>query len=127
MFNRVTAGRAVPLRFTVDGYRGTTVLKVGSPTSSPISCQAVRSESIVEETEPANHGGLRQDGAKSKFKYIWKTDPSWAGSCRKLVLTLVDGSSYEALFRFPGKPQHVRDVERDLERVKSKPRGNDKK
>jgi hypothetical protein len=123
VFNRVMAGQAVPVRFTVDGYRGTTVLKVGSPTSSPISCMAVRSENIVDETEPANQGGLRQDGAKSKFKYIWKTNPSWAGTCRKLVLELVDGSSYEALFRFPGKPHHGRDIERDLERVKVKPSG----
>jgi hypothetical protein len=127
MFNRVKAGEAVPIRFTVDGYRGATVLKAGSPTSSPISCQTVRSENIVDETEPANYGGLRQDGAKFKFKYIWKTNPNWAGSCRKFVLTLVDGSSYEALFRFPGKPQHVRDIERNLERVKGKPHGNGKK
>jgi hypothetical protein len=127
MFNRIQAGQAVPIRFTVDGYRGTTVLKAGSPTSSPISCQAARSENIVDETEPANQGGLRQDGAKSKFKYIWKTDANWAGTCRKFVLTLVDGSSYEALFRFPGKPHHVRDIERNLERVRGKPRGSDKK
>jgi MBG domain/Thrombospondin type 3 repeat len=127
MFNRVRAGQAVPLKFTVDGYRGTTVLKAGSPTSSPISCQAVRSENFVDESEPSDRAGLRMDGAKSKFKYVWKTDPSWAGTCRKLVLTLVDGSSYEALFRFPGKPQHVRDIERNLERVKGKSRGNDKK
>jgi hypothetical protein len=124
VFNRVRAGQAVPLRFTVDGYRGTTVLKAGSPTSSPISCQAVRSENIVDETEPANHGGLRQDGARFKFKYIWKTDPSWAGTCRKLVLTLVDGSSYEALFRFPGKHQETGDRERDQEHGKDKSRGN---
>jgi hypothetical protein len=117
----------VPIRVKVDGYRGTTVLKAGSPTSSSISCQAVRSENVVDETEPANYGGLRQDGAKSKFKYIWKTDPNWAGSCRKFVLTLVDGSSYEALFRFRGKPEHVRDIERGLERLKGKPRGNDKR
>jgi hypothetical protein len=127
MFNRVRAGQAVPIRFTVDGYRGTTVLKAGSPTSSPISCQAVRSENVVDATEPANSGGLRQDGAKSKFKYIWKTDPRWTGTCRKLALTLVDGSSYEALFRFTGKPQHGRDIARDLEPVKGKSRGNDKK
>jgi hypothetical protein len=123
MFNRVRAGQSVPVRFAVDGYRGTTILKVGSPTSSPISCQAVRSENIVDETEPASRGGLRQDGAKSKFKYIWKTDPRWAGTCRKLVLTLVDGSAYEALFRFSGKPHHVRDIKGDLGRVKAKPSG----
>ena len=124
LFNRVRAGQAVPLRFTVDGYRGTTVLKAGSPTSSPISCQAVRSENIVDEAEPASRSGLRQDGAKFKFKYIWKTDPSWAGTCRKLVLTLVDGSSYEALFRFPGKHQETGDRERDQEHGKVKSRGN---
>jgi hypothetical protein len=99
-FNRVRAGQAVPVRFTVEGYRGSAVMK--NATSSPVSCQAVRSENIVDETEPASRAGLRQDGAKSL--YIWKTNPSWAGTCRKLVLTLVDGSAYEALFRFPGKP-----------------------
>jgi hypothetical protein len=123
LFNRVRAGAAVPVRFTVDGYRGTTVLKYGSPTSSPMSCQAVRSENIVDETEPANRAGLHLDGARSKFKYIWKTSPSWAGTCRKLVLTLVDGSSYEALFRFSGRPQHGWYNERVMERVKVKPRG----
>ena len=104
LFNRVKAGQAVPVRFTVDGYRGATVLKDGSPTSSPISCMAVRSENIVDETEPASRGGLRQDGGKSKFKYIWKTNPSWAGTCRKLVLTLVDGSATRRSSGSPGSP-----------------------
>jgi hypothetical protein len=74
----------------------------------------------VDESEPANRGGLRQDGAKFKFKYIWKTDPRWTGTCRKLVLTLVDGSSYEALFRFSGKPYGTGDREREQDRVKGK-------
>jgi hypothetical protein len=127
MYNRMRAGQAIPVRFTVDGYRGTaSVLKNGSPTSSPISCKAVRTENVVDETEPAIRSGLRQDGARSKFKYTWKTDPKWAGSCRKLVLTLVDGSSHEALFRFPGKPEHVRDIENNSERGKVKPRDKDK-
>lgn len=127
-FNRVRAGQAVPVKFTVDGYRGTTVLKAGSPTSSPISCKAVRSENILSEDDLADYRGLRQDGAKSRSNYIWKTDPRWAGTCRKLVLTLVDGSSYEALFRFTGKPAHVGNIPRgkDLERVKVKPHGKDK-
>jgi hypothetical protein len=128
MFNRVRAGQSVPVRFTVDGYRGTTVLKAGSPTSSPISCKAVRSESVVSEGDLADYRGLRQDGAKSRSTYIWKTDPRWAGTCRKLMLTLVDGSSYEALFRFTGKPADVGNSQRgrDLERVKVKPHGKDK-
>jgi hypothetical protein len=28
------------------------------------------------------------------------TSPSWAGNCRKLIVTLVDGSKHEAVFRF---------------------------
>jgi MBG domain/Thrombospondin type 3 repeat len=129
MFNRVRAGQAVPLRFTVEGYRRTAaVVRNGSPTSSPVSCKAVRSENNVDEDEPSNRSGLLQDGGKSKFKYLWKTDPSWAGTCRKLVLTLVDGSSHEALFRFRGKAQRARDQDnhRDREPVKEKSRGNGK-
>jgi hypothetical protein len=129
MFNRVRAGQAVPVRFTVDGYPGTTVLKPGSPTSSPISCKAVRAENIVSEDDLADYRSQPQGGAKSRSNYIWKTDPSWAGTCRKLVVTLVDGSSYEALFRFTGKPAHAGSIPKgkDLERVKVKPHGKDKK
>jgi len=34
------------------------------------------------------------------YTYTWKTNANWADTCRKLVLTLVDGSRHEALFRF---------------------------
>ena len=71
MFNRMRAGQSIPVRFTVDGYRGTAaVLKNGSPTSSPISCQAVRSENNVDETVAAIRSGLRQDGAKSNSRHL---------------------------------------------------------
>jgi rRNA processing protein Krr1/Pno1 len=38
-----------------------------------------------------------------KHVYIWKTSTTWAGSCRKLVVTLVDGSTHAAVFRFLNK------------------------
>jgi hypothetical protein len=31
---------------------------------------------------------------------VWKTDPSWAGTCRQLVVELNDGSIHRANFRF---------------------------
>jgi hypothetical protein len=50
---------------------------------------------------PSPQVGLRGDG--SKYTYVWKTDRSWAGTCRKFVLTLSDGTTHEALFRFKAK------------------------
>jgi hypothetical protein len=123
LFNRVKAGRAVPIRFVVEGLRGTAALR-GSPTSSPISCRAIRSENEVEETESAGRSGLRYEGEKNRFKYTWKTDPSWSGTCRKFVLTLADGSTHEALFSFGKKHAEERDSDRsNVARPKGKLEG----
>jgi hypothetical protein len=111
LFNRMKAGRAVPIRFIVDGIRGSAALR-GTPTSSPVSCRAIRSENDVDETETAGRSGLRYEGQKNRFKYVWKTDPSWAGTCRTFVLTLVDGSTHEALFSFGKKHEQERDWDR---------------
>jgi hypothetical protein len=35
-----------------------------------------------------------------QYIYVWKTDRNWAGNCAKLVVTLKDGTSHEAWFRF---------------------------
>ena len=32
--------------------------------------------------------------------YAWKTQKSWTGSCRRLVVTLHDGTDHVAVFRF---------------------------
>lgn len=121
LFNRMKAGRAVPIRFVVEGLRGTAALR-GTPTSSPISCRAIRSENDIDETETAGRSGLRYEGQKNRFKYVWKTDPSWAGTCRTFVLTLVDGSTHEALFSFGKKHGEERDWDRGtVVRPKGKP------
>jgi hypothetical protein len=126
VFNRVRAGRAVPIRFSVDGYKGAAVLKAGSPTSVEVSCRAIRSENEVSE-EDAGRPGLHGEG-RSQYKYVWKTSSAWAGSCRKLVVTLVDGSTHEALFSFKKKPGKAHDDYRGRSdtRDKGKSRGNDK-
>ena len=102
LFNRMKAGRAVPIRFVVEGLRSSAVLQ-GTPSSTAIACRAVHSESEVDETESAGRSGLRLEGQKNRYKYVWKTDPSWSGTCRKFVLTLADGSTHEALFSFGRK------------------------
>jgi hypothetical protein len=36
----------------------------------------------------------------SAYTYVWKTNKFWAGSCRQLVVMLIDGSSPIANFKF---------------------------
>jgi hypothetical protein len=99
--NTVQAGRSVPLRFTVGAYRGRRVTQV-DPSSVAVSCPASGPENNVRLTVSGN-SGLRSLGFS--YVYVWKTSKDWAGSCRKFVLTLADGSTHEALFRFTAAPK----------------------
>ena len=105
--NRVKAGSAIPVRFSVEGARRSgrnrnlNVLKAGSPASVAVACAANATGSPVTETVLAGSSQLRASG--DNYTYTWKTSPTWSGTCRKLVVTLVDGSKHEALFRFDGK------------------------
>jgi hypothetical protein len=96
--NRVKAGRAIPVVFSVTGSRGMRALQPGSPTSVAVPCSAGGSERSLDGTVKASASRLVVVG--EKHVYIWKTSTTWAGTCRKLVVTLVDGSTHEAMFRF---------------------------
>jgi hypothetical protein len=104
MVNRMKAGRAVPVMFSVTGSRGQRSLKQGSPTSVAVACTAGKSEKSLDQTVDARASRLIVAG--DKYIYIWKTRSDWAGSCRKLVVTLVDGSTHEAQFRFVKADRH---------------------
>ena len=95
--NNVMAGSAVPVKFTLGAYRGLNVLQGGAPTSTTVECPASAPSNTVRPGI-AGSSGLKAVG--SSYTYVWKTSPSWGGTCRRLVVTLVDGSTHEALFRF---------------------------
>jgi len=99
--NRVTAGRAIPVRFSVEGQGGSLALQAGAPTSIAVACSPSMSERSVEENVNAATSRMRVVG--NRYTYMWKTSPAWAGTCRKLVVTLADGSTHAALFHFPKK------------------------
>ncbi|HEX2251032.1 MAG TPA: PxKF domain-containing protein [Gemmatimonadales bacterium] len=101
--NVLMAGSAVPIKFTVGGYRGQQVLGQ-SPRSVEVTCPAGTPETIIRPGIAAS-SGLRSLGYS--YTYVWKTNPSWAGTCRKFILTLIDGSVHEALFRFAAAPRTV--------------------
>jgi hypothetical protein len=69
---------------------------------------------VDSDDDDYRRSGLRADGYK--YTYVWQTDRRWVGTCRKLVLTLADGTTHEALFRFVKKSTHERDHRRDYGR-----------
>ena len=119
VMNTVRAGRAIPIKFSLGRYEGLQVMRSAAPAVINVAC-TIPSETMADEDESDNSSGLRAEGYK--YTYVWKTNSSWAGTCRKLVLTLADGTSHAALFRFVKNKGHGQDEDkgRDEDKYKSK-------
>lgn len=96
--NVVNAGGAVSIKFSLHGDRGLDILAPGSPASRQIDCQTGQALGGFDGTSPAGKSGLHYDPVADQYVYAWKTDVTWAGTCRELVVTLADGSEHPALF-----------------------------
>jgi MBG domain len=107
--NVVNPGSTVPIKFSVGGYLGLQILS-GTPTSIPAQCGSGPEYTILPM--PVIRDGLTAAGYS--YTYAWRTDASWAGSCRKLIITLADGSTHEAMFRFPVKSNQATTARRIL-------------
>jgi sugar lactone lactonase YvrE len=98
--NKVQAGRAIPVKFSLSGDKGLGIFAAGSPSSGPIACNSSDPATDLEETVTAGGSSLSYNPITDQYIYIWKTDASWAGTCRQLVVELNDGSIYRANFQF---------------------------
>lgn len=98
--NSVKAGSAVPVKFSLGGNYGLNIFAAGYPKVQVVACSGGVPTDEVEQTVTAGASGLSYDAASGQYKYTWKTDKSWAGSCRQLVLKLADGSEHIAGFKF---------------------------
>jgi hypothetical protein len=96
--NVVNSGRAVPVKFKLGGYHGLGILALGYPRSQAIPCSSTAPVDGVEETLTAGSSSLQWDG--SQYVYVWKTEKSWASTCRQLIVRLIDGTSRHANFKF---------------------------
>lgn len=97
--NAVKAGRTIPIKFSLDGDQGLSVL-AGAPTSQQISCDRTVTVDGIEETVSSSASGLTYDPSTDTYTYTWKTARSWEGTCRQLVLKLADGTAHHATFQF---------------------------
>jgi hypothetical protein len=98
--NTVNAGRAIPVKFSLSGNKGLNIFAADSPYTIAINCDGSAVQSEIEETLTAGGSSLNYDAGSDKYNYVWKTENSWAGTCRQLVVTLNDGSEHRANFKF---------------------------
>jgi hypothetical protein len=98
--NLAKAGTAIPVKFGLGGNRGMAIFTAGSPGSQHVACDTSSPTDAIEETVSAGSSSLTYDPGSDKYTYVWKTDKSWVGTCRKLILSFGDGSLQSALFQF---------------------------
>ena len=98
--NVVNAGRAIPVKFSLNGNRGLDIFEPGFPASGVVTCDSNAPPNEVTETTTAGNSSLSYDPVADQYTYVWKTENSWAGTCRQLVIQLKDGCTHRANFRF---------------------------
>jgi hypothetical protein len=98
--NVVNAGRAIPVKFSLSGDQGLDIFAEGFPVSQQIACDDGAPVNEIEQTVTAGESSLSYDAESDTYTYVWKTEDSWAGTCRQLILRLNDGSERVAYFKF---------------------------
>ena len=98
--NTVKAGQAVPVKFSLSGDQGLDIFATGYPVSQKIVCNSNDPQDFIEETVTAGSSSLSYDPSTDTYSYIWKTEKSWANTCRQLTVVLKDGSIHTAHFKF---------------------------
>ena len=102
--NTLNAGQLIPVRFSLGGDYGLNIFASGYPAAQQISCGDGGSggSDPIEETVTVGNSSLRYDPVTQTYTYAWKTDKAWAGTCRTLLVRLIDGSEHTAFFQFNG-------------------------
>jgi hypothetical protein len=96
--NAVNAGRAVPVKFSLSGDKGLDIFAANNPYSVSLGCDT--NDPGVDVAETLNAGGSSLSFSGDQYIYVWKTQSSWAGTCRQLIITLNDGTVHTANFKF---------------------------
>ena len=84
------AGDVVPAKFSLHGNQGAGVLA----RAAWRPCGAT-----TDDSSPAS-GSLGYSAGPDRYTFAWRTDKSWAGSCKELLLTLRDGTTHGAYVGF---------------------------
>lgn len=91
------AGDRIAVAFTLGGDHGLGVLAPGSPRSAPVACGTSPELTGGDPTSSLRGLNFNRSG---RYSYHWVTATAWAGSCRQLVVELVDGTYHRANVQF---------------------------
>jgi hypothetical protein len=98
-WNGAKAGSSVPIKFSLNGYQGLAIFDSGYPKSQGIACTSTDPVDGMVETVTAGGSTLNYDPTTDQYIYVWKTDKTWANTCRQLVVKLKDGTYHRANFK----------------------------
>jgi hypothetical protein len=93
------AGSALVVPFNAAGYGRVDILGPGAVTSETFTCAGGITQMGFPDTAQAGASFVRWDAVSGTYAYIWKTDPGWAQSCRRLTIE-VDGAIQDFYFDF---------------------------
>ncbi|GAB3362909.1 hypothetical protein GCM10027431_01540 [Lysobacter rhizosphaerae] len=97
--NSSKAGSAIPIKFSLGGNQGMGIMAAGYPKSAPMSCGGAVEDPMLE-TVTAGASSLQYDSGAGQYIYVWKSEKSWAGTCRQIQVKLADGTLHTANFSF---------------------------
>jgi Tol biopolymer transport system component len=92
--NKVSAGKAVGIKFRLDGFQGKRVVTAAG--SAPVACS---SKELVAPKTQYGTTTTYLTGTET-YKYAWSTKAGWRGTCRVFTLSLKDGTEHQARFKF---------------------------
>jgi hypothetical protein len=97
--NVANGGKAIPVKFSLGGNFGLGIL-AGTPVTRRVACESGAPVDLVEQTVNTNGPSLTYDAGSNRYQFVLKSEKSWAGSCRELILRFTDGTTEAALFQF---------------------------
>jgi hypothetical protein len=101
VLNKANAGSTIPLkwRITLNGVPVSDPNSFAALTSSIVNCGTLADLAPDDIESYTTNSGLQYTG-NGNWHFNWKTPKSYASQCRIATLTLNDGSTHDANFKF---------------------------
>jgi len=100
VYNQTKAGQAIPIKFSLFGNKGLSIVDPNPPKLTQVTCPKQMSLDAIEETSASSNSGLTYDATADQYNYVWKTASTYAGKCYMIDIKLNDGTSHQAYFNF---------------------------
>jgi predicted outer membrane repeat protein len=97
---KASAGKSVLISFSLAGNQGLGIMAPGFPASLRTPCTGFGEQTTGTPTTAIKPGLVYASSSGGRYQYLWKTEASWRGTCRQLVVKLNDGTYHRANVSF---------------------------